>query len=94
MIGGVFFFLYDCKTQTFRILCVFTIYLITAFIISLALSFISVYNNAHFIQYRFNIIPFTYNSNIVGYFINRKKNKLFFGVLQDSLLPQFVSEQD
>ena len=34
-------------------------------------------NNAYFIQYHFNIIPFSCNSNIVGCFINRDKDKLF-----------------
>ena len=44
-------------------------YLIPA-CISFAASVISMSNNAYFIQYHFNIIPFAYNSNIVGCFIN------------------------
>ena len=65
MIGSVFPFSCDFKTQTFSMFCVFIGYLIATFI-SFAVSVISMSHNACFNQYHFNIIPFTYNSNIVG----------------------------
>ena len=84
MIGSVFLFFYHFKTQTFSRLCVFIYYLMKTFI-SFAVSVISMSNNTYFNQYPFNIIPFTYNRNVFGCFINRNK-------VQDSLLFQFISE--
>ena len=57
-------------------LCIFIYYLMTTYI-NFAVSVILMSNNGYFVQYHFNIIPFTYNSNIVGCFTNRSKNKLF-----------------
>ena len=65
MIGSIFFFLWDLKTQKFSIFCVSIYYRITN-VISFAVSVLFMSNNAYFIQYNFNIIPFTYNSNIAG----------------------------
>ena len=65
-----FFFFGDFKTQMFSIFCVFIHYLITTFI-SFAVSVISMSNSDYFIQYYFNIILFTYNSNIAGYCVSR-----------------------
>ena len=60
---------------------VFIDYLIAPFI-SFAASVISMFKNAYFNQYHFNIVLFTYNRNIAGWFINRNKSKTFFGVPQ------------
>ena len=56
---------------------IFIYYLITNFI-RFAVSITSMSNNAYFIQCHFNLMPFTYNNNIVGCFINMNKSKLFW----------------
>ena len=65
-----FFFLCDFKIRMFSIICAFICYLITTFI-SAAVNSMS--SNAYLIRYHFNI---------GGCFINRNKNKLFWGHLK------------
>ena len=75
VIGSVFYFSAILKPKRFvYILC---FHLLSHHNFPFAVSVISMSNNACLRQYHFNTIPFTYNSNIVGCFINRNKNNLF-----------------
>ena len=65
------------RSIAFFSICSILVYYLIATFISFTVRIISMYDSACFIKYHFNIIPFTYNSNIVGCFINSKKNKLF-----------------
>ena len=71
-----FCFFCDFKTLMFAIFCVFIYFLITTFI-NFSLSVIAMPSNIYFIYYHFKAILLIYNSNIIGCFINRIKNKLF-----------------
>ena len=63
------------------LLSVFINYLIATFI-NFAVSVISMSNNVYFIQYHFNIIPLTCNSNIVEWLINRTRKRFFWSALR------------
>ena len=70
LFGSIFLFLCDFKIQMVSIICVFICYLITTFV---RFAVISMSSNAYFIRYHFNI---------GGFFVNRNKNKLFWGHLK------------
>ena len=63
------------------LLSVFINYLIATFI-NFAVSVISMSNKVYFIQYHFNIIPLTCNSNIVEWLINRTRKRFFWSALR------------
>lgn len=69
------------KPKLLVLLSVFINYPIAIFI-NFAVSVISMSNNVYFIQYHFNIIPLTCNSNIVGWLINRTRKRFFWSALR------------
>ena len=77
IIGCVFWFSVILKPKRLVFL-VFSSIISSRLLLAFAVSVVSMSKNTYFTQQNFNIIPFTYNSNIVRCFINRNKKRPFW----------------